>query len=1084
MNLVPFRESCHARDDILQGGLDGNHFAAQLDKVVRDAANYPVYGQADEFFGITYPTGGLNALLTRTFGRVTGARGTAGENGVLRPTTSFGGGKTHDLVAIYHLAQGARPEGLEDFMDVSVLPESPVQVAALVGDALDPVAGIPTNGQRTFTLWGEMAAQIGGDAYEAMRANDIARSAPGTHTITQAFGGKPTIVIIDEIAQYLRQLTSSGDEDVRRSAQAIPVFFKNLFEVASDSANRVCVIITLAASANAFGKETDELTELLDEASEAMSAALAEAKDVLARSISPSAVIRPADDSEIGEILKRRLFESIDPAAAKAAAEAYKNLYQKLSTTEDLAGGAERPAQYAEQVEKYYPLHPELVRVLDKRLGDIPQFQRARGALKLLAEVVHHAYLDGDMTAVINVGDIDYDDQPVLSHLTEGLGRGEFENVATADFAGRTSHAAALDAKLFPSRPPYTTRVAQTVFTHSLEMKAGAGASRNDWLLGTIRPGEDPAVFEKALVEAEKVFWHLSYDGSRFRFNVEPNVNAIIETEKRNVQNTQVAAVLDDHITTAFSNDGGATTIMFPVGPASVPDQATLRVAIMHHDQVTVNAKTADTPPGLLQEILARTGSSGALRRFKNAIVIAVADEHQVEALKDRIRGTIAADTLAADSARMAQFGSEIHKKVKAFQKSAALEARVAITRCYKHVYYPVGDKATGFLRHHELPPQQQGNTNTATRAVLTLLEDENKIRTNPMTSSFLKSKTWPAGQESVTTQAMFDWFWMDHGSPMVRDTNLVREAVINGIRNDGWVYCDASTGKVHTGTTMQGLKVEFRPDVELMTIGEATARNLLVRKPTIADLNTIMPQSVTTGASIRTALENKVGGEPAKADVLDALASAVQAGQYETIVVTDQDPATGDVLALTPSSIRDKGLDTLHVMPRDVADKHGVVIPKRIVTGKTFTAAGAGGIAIRQITDQITDFTIQTITKTTIRVSADNTRGTGDIDLAVIALGMLPKHQITVTVDLAADYDGLTGGAMLKGAAERSKFQSIYNQVGKALKAATVVEGSLTLQVVFAPAVDVSDGAWSQLYKVIKDLGIQHIDITTEVAK
>ena len=318
----------------------------------------------------------------------------------------------------------------------------------------------------------------------------------------------------------------------------------------------------------------------------------------------------------------------------------------------------------------------------------------------------------------------------------------------------------------------------------------------------------------------------------------------------------------------------------------------------------------------------------------------------------------------------------------------------------------------------------------------------------------------------------------------MVRDTNLVREAVINGIRNDGWVYCDASTGKVHTGTTMQGLKVEFRPDVELMTIGEATARNLLVRKPTIADLNTVMPQSVATGASIRTALENKVGGEPAKADVLDALASAVQAGQYETIVVTDQDPATGDVPALTPSSIRDKGLDTLHVMPRDVADKHGVVIPKRIVTGKTFTATGAGGIAIRQITDQITDFAIQTITKTTIRVSADNTRGTGDIDLAVIALGMLPKHQITVTVDLAAEYDGLTGGAMLKGAAERSKFQSIYNQVGKALKAATVVEGSLTLQVVFAPAVDVSDGAWSQLYKVIKDLGIQHIDITAEVAK
>ena len=75
------------RGDVLEGGLADNHFAAQLDKVVRDAEHYPVYGDAEEFFAQTYPTSGLKTLLTRTFGRLSGAKGAAGENGVAAMST-------------------------------------------------------------------------------------------------------------------------------------------------------------------------------------------------------------------------------------------------------------------------------------------------------------------------------------------------------------------------------------------------------------------------------------------------------------------------------------------------------------------------------------------------------------------------------------------------------------------------------------------------------------------------------------------------------------------------------------------------------------------------------------------------------------------------------------------------------------------------------------------------------------------------------------------------------------------------------------------------------------------------------------
>lgn len=1081
-SLAPVRTVCVPRDDVVSGGLADNHFAAQLDKVVRDPKNYPVYGDASAFFAQTYPTSGLKTLLTKTFGRVSGAKGVAGEHGVLRPTTSFGGGKTHGLTAVYHLAKGERPGNIKEFLDPALLPDGPVHVAALVGDALDPTAGVDTNGHRTYTLWGEMAAQVGDAAYEAIAANDAQRTAPGTATIKEALGGNPTIVIIDEIAKYIRQVTSSGSEDVRRIAKAIPVFLANLFEVASDPTNRVSVIITLAATTNAFGKETTEMTELLDDGASTARDMVGETADVLTRAVQPSAVIKPADDSDIGEILKTRLFKSVDANAARAAGDAYRNFYEILGKTEALAGGAEHPVTYGDQVTKSYPFHPELVRVLDKRLGDIPQFQRARGALKLLAEVVAGIYADNDDTAIINVGDIDYSDAPILNHLTDGLGRGEFASVASGDFAGLSSHAAAVDAEIFPGKPAYATRIARTVFTHSLEMKSNAGAGRNDWLIGTLRPGEDPTIFEKALTESEKVFWHLSFDGARWRFNVEPNVNAIIETEKRNVANTRVAAVVDELITHAFSNDGGATTVHFPSGPAEVPDQTNLRVVVLDYRVLPVDQKDADTAPTLLVDILDKSGSIGSPRKYRNSIVFAVPDLDQIDVVRDRARALIASDVLAADTARLNQFSPEVRKKVETYQKKASLEARIAVNRCYKHIYFPTNDKGNGHLRHRELPAQAQGDPKNATSAVIALLDDEGKIRSDAFTASYLRSKTWP-NTPSVTTAAIADYFWTDHSVQIVRNPTLLREAITNGVKNEGWVYFDGATGKAFTAHTMAGMNVGFSNDAEVMTDAEAQNRGLLVRKPTQKDLRAVLTADILSGAEIRTRLEAECGGEPSKTDVLEVLATAVQSTDYKWFVILDTEPQPG-VRALSPSAIKDKGLDTLRILSRDEADKMGVEVPTRTVNSKTFNASGPGGAAFQNLVDQVSDFAIQSISRLTLRVSADEAKGTSDIDLAVAALGMLPKQNIAVKCTVRAEYKGLNGGLQFSGTAERADFQSAYGNAKKALAGATGVAGDLTLDITFNPPVVVESAEITQIHTVVKNLQIQDTAMTAEVTK
>ncbi len=1084
MSLRPLREVCVARSDVLAGGFSDNHFAAQLDKIVRDPGNYPVYGDPEQFFSITYPTSGLKTLLTKVFGRVTGAKGAAGENGVLRSETSFGGGKTHGLTAVYHVAKGARPSSLGAFLDASLLPKGAVQVAALVGDSLDPSAGLTTNGVTSHTMWGEMAAQLGPRAVEVLANNERDRTAPGTETLKRAFDGQPAIVIIDEIAKHLRIATKSNNQAIRDYAAQIPPFLGNLAEVAGDPTNRVVLVVTLASSVNAYGQETNEIGELLDETAEVARKVIREAAEAVDRLNQPSGRIKPAEDAEIGEILKARLFERIDSAAAASAAKEYRAMYESLlEDGEPLSGGAERPTTYAEAVERSYPFHPELVRVLDKRLGAIPSFQRARGALKLLAEVVSALYRDGDNCAVLNVADIDFEDEPVLRHLTTGLERPEFATVAAVDLAGRDSHTAAVDAVVFPGKPAYATRVARTVFIHSLELSASAGAGRAEWLMGTLQPGDPVALLEKALTENERVCWHLSSDALRWRFHVEPNVNAILEEEKRNVLNSAAAQEMNDRVRKAFSNDGGATAIIYPTGPAAVPDAPELRVLVVDPTQRTATGRAADTPDAFLIEILDTVGASKNPRKFRNAVVFVMADTDQVDTLKDRIRGLIAADTIAADTARMTQFGDEVRKKVEAYRDNAALEARVAITRCVKHIYYPVQDKAHSHLRHRELPAQQQGDPKSATAVVLALLTDEGKIKNEKPSYDWLKSKAWPINQGAVATEDLKNWSWIDHGASIIRNPGLIRETIMDGIKHDGWVYLDAASGKTYTSSTMAGLQVDFKADTFVMTADEALTRGLLVRKPVLADLKGVVQGSnVLTGTQLRGILETKCGGEPAKGDVLEALSAALTQHGYNWLLVTDAAPATG-VKALTPTQVREKGLDGLHIFTREHGEALGVTWSEREVTRTKYSVTGPSGVALAQLVDKIADAG-KPLAALSIQTRADDQVGRSDIDLLISSLGMLQRYDITVHVALTAEFDGFEGSMELSGKADRKAFQTLNTNLAKVTQSARVVVGIVRLEFAFSEALAVDAAEFTQLVTVMKTLNIADTKIDAEVAK
>lgn len=1058
------------REDVRAGQLTDAHFAAQLDQIVRDPGAYPVYGDPEKFFEITYPTSGLKRLLSRVFGRLSGAKVEGAEHGVVRSETSFGGGKTHGLIAVYHLATGARPSNLAEFIDPSLLPDE-CQIAAVVGDALDPVTGVETNGVTAHTIWGEIAAQLGPDAYAAIRESDEQRTAPGTATWRTAFGGRPTIIVIDELAAYLRVLVSSGNADVRRMAEAVPAFLKALFELAAADP-KLTVVITLATAQNAFGKETSDLEQVMDETQGAIRARIEETQSVTTR---VGSIVKPAEDEEIGEILKRRLFESIDTGAAGQAGDAYAALYQGLlDRGEQLSGGADQPVTYGEQLTRTYPFHPELIRVLDKRLGSIPNFQRARGSLRLLAEVVASIY-SGDTPApeAINLADVDISTADIRTALTSGLGRAEFDQVAVADFASPSSHAAAVDSTRFAGRRPFATRTARTVFLHSLEMTSQAGAGHNDWVLGTLATGDEPSVLGEALAELAKSAWYLTEEsGGRWRFVTEEQPAKIVESEARNVPNTAVAAATEDMIERIFASDAGVEAVHFPNTVGEVPDDPKLRLVVMHHDELTVTAADSIPPPTRLVEMLEKAGAGEGIRTNRNALCFLVADADNRETMRERVRRTIAVEKIVDDSTRMAGFAEPVRKRLQGLANSAKLETRIAVTRCYKHLYYPKTDKANGNLRHVELSPASQGDVGSAahTRKVVESLREEGKVRATPIATNFLRDKAWPAGDDSISTKDIAGWFWRDHSAPILLDPTLLRDAIRDGVKNGEWVLYDTQAERAHTASDTPP-PIEITSEQLLYTPEAAEREGIAGREPRLEDVVGALSSGPSlAGADLRKALEEATNREPRKGQVTELLARAAEGGELaKTVVVIGKvEPGTK---AATPSEIRKGPLDAMTVLAPEEAQRLSIVPPDRPVQIKAAEAQGSAGVAFQGIVDKVADSPAKGVKLLSVEAKADPGEGTRDIALLGKAISQLPRHDITAAINVELDLDGLKPGIEIGLAGSASSYQRIEEALLALGKKATDFQGTLRLDIDFKKAGGTDTPEFAQVRKVITDL-------------
>jgi hypothetical protein len=791
---------CTPRDEVLKGELREDIFAARL-KDVMDKTADPVYGEAKVFFENTYPTAGMKTLLNDALGRLVGEA--AGTNAIIRLETAFGGGKTHNLIALYHVCKGAvSPQVIQQITGQTQRIPDPGEIlfAGVVGSDLDPTIGIshPEEGVTTLTLWGELAFQLGKKAgYELVKESDDKKIAPGTGLLERLIGDQPTLLMIDEIARHLRAAMAvpcvTGQSTL---ADQTVAFLMSLLEFAS-SKEHCLVVITLASESDAFAAETAQLRQKLTEA--------------LQVSARQERVLTPTAEGEIYAIVTHRLFKSINHNSVQDVLRMYGEYYQSMQEKNaDLPIRSTR-AEYQDEMRQAYPFHPELLMTLNRKTATIPNFNQTRGALRLLAWTVRNLWdKKPQNTWMIHPHHLDLAHSQIAEDLTTHLDRPKFRQVIESDIAspllGTCAHAQEIDQPLLSAgKPPYAQRLGTTIFLHSLTQGIASGVDPTDLTLATLTPdgsggGDDPAIVSKTLERLVDKAWFLEYDGHRYRFKTEPSINKIIADEMLQVSTTKAKAEIDGRIRHIWKK-GYFKPEYFPVEAANVDDDAEApKLAILHYEACNSSASIG-APPDLVRRIYEYSGTLESFRKYQNNLVFLVADQDQVENMVSVARRYLAIGRIVEDPDRMGEFNKEQRDRLRKERDAAELDVRVAITKAYRYLYYPSSDgsKTDAYLLRETLPAQDQGDVDKdQTNVILRVLRALKKVLTaddDQLSGLYVKSKAWEHNQKSMSTEDLRKAFARKIGLRILLDPGQLKKTIKNGVEQRVWVYYDSQEG-------------------------------------------------------------------------------------------------------------------------------------------------------------------------------------------------------------------------------------------------------------------------------------------------
>lgn len=635
--LRPWREVLQPHDDVATGNFHASEFAADLYKVATGGEVDSDYADPVEFFRRTYLTEGLRDLIGRAVRRLSGDDNASP---VINLQTNFGGGKTHSMLSLWHVAAGLPvgdfPQEAQELLAANGYSAAKVNRVAIVGNHFSPSGVAKDDGTHVNTIWGELAWQLGGPGAYAMVAKaDRDRTHPGDalHELLAKYA--PAVILIDEWVAYARSLV--GRDDLAGGTFDDQFTFAQSLTEAAKGTKGVLLAISIPASESGDAGDQIVVGNAEEVGGQNGLEALKRLQNVVRRVADQW---RPASSDEAYHIVKQRLFKQPDAAALAsigATAKAYVEMYRKFS--DDFPREA-RDGAYEDRIKRTYPIHPELFDTLYEEWSSLERFQRTRGVLRLMSTVIHALWTGEDQSPLIMPASIPLATSNVNSELTQYL-QDSWKTIIDADVDGSNSEPARIDKEkpLFGQRA-LTKRLARTVFFGAAPTIApgsvhkGIGTQRV--FLGTAIPGDVPGNFHSALTQLGDRATYFYSGSGKYWYDVQPNISRTAKDQAERLHREDVWA----EIVTRLQDQGRlrgdfAGVHVCPETNADIPDTDEARLVILH-PKVAHKRGTDSPAKEFAHKATEHRGSSN--RTHRNSLVYLAADEARLEELDSATR--------------------------------------------------------------------------------------------------------------------------------------------------------------------------------------------------------------------------------------------------------------------------------------------------------------------------------------------------------------------------------------------------------------------------------------------------------------
>ena len=788
MTIKPWREIAVPHQDVLKGIFQESEFAADISQVHQGKASIE-YQDPAQFFSRTFITEGMSLLIDSVVKRLSGRGG----DPVIQLQTAFGGGKTHTMLAVYHLAKGELPvsqlNGISSILDAAGIIELPKARVAVIDGINFSVSEPKVHGIiRCHTLWGELAWQLAGEeGYELVRSADENGTSPDKDAVISLLSkAAPCVILMDELVAYYRQFQESRSYSAG-TFETNMTFIQALTE-GIKSVPKAILLASLPDSHNA-GEGRGQVV-------------LAELENYFRRL---HKIWKPVSKDEAFSIVRRRLFDRIDDRLSMDdVCKAFANLY--IANKTELPNETQE-SRYSERMKQAYPIHPEIFDRLYEDWSTLAGFQRTRGVLQLLAQIIHRLWKDGNSDLMIMPGSIPLYDATVRNKCLDFLPQG-WDPVIDQDIDGEHSRPAELDKQPLFGKIQAGRRLARAVFLGSAPGSAGKmtkGMELEHILLGVVQPEQTVGHYKDALKHLLDKLNYINHENNRFWFDITPNLRREMETRKqRFTEHDDVIPLLMERVRRIFAKDHLFSGIHVFTASADIPDDYGIgpKLVILS-PKAAFSRGASNTAYSIAEEILRNRGDLP--RQKQNRLIFLAPDYDVISRLREQTKSFLAWASIVSDiEAEKLVLDTIQVKQAKKLMEGADQSLMRMIRDCYKWLICPLEEFVNG------RPTLNWEAVSVSTTAPNLIKEIENKLKEEEWLitewspihlQNILKQWYFKEGVKEISALKV----WQDTNCylylPRLVDSHVFDRAISQGLETDDFFgYASGKDGDQYLG--------------------------------------------------------------------------------------------------------------------------------------------------------------------------------------------------------------------------------------------------------------------------------------------